>query len=56
MSVLAHTKRPCTSFRGIALRYFTPVGADPYIRTGPYDPNPSHRLGNLVEVAAGRKT
>ena len=41
--------------RGIALRYFNPIGADPHFRTGPYDPNPSHLLGNLVEVAAGRK-
>lgn len=41
-------------FRGIALRYFNPIGADPEMRTGPYDPAPSHVLGKLVDVAMGR--
>jgi UDP-glucose 4-epimerase len=41
--------------RCISLRYFNPIGGDPNYRSGPYDPNPSHLLGNLVEVAGGRK-
>lgn len=41
--------------RCISLRYFNPIGADPKYRSGPYDANPSHLLGNLVEVAGGRK-
>jgi UDP-glucose 4-epimerase len=40
---------------GLSLRYFNPIGADPAFRSGPYIKNPSHLLGNLVEVASGRK-
>lgn len=40
--------------RGIALRYFNPIGADPQMRSGPYDPEPSHVLGKLMAVATGR--
>ena len=36
------------------LRYFNPIGADPMMRTGPYDPNPSHVLGKMVNVALGK--
>jgi len=41
--------------KGIALRYFNPIGADPQMRSGPYAPNPSHVLGKLVAVAQGRE-
>ena len=41
--------------KGIALRYFNPIGADPKLRTGNQIPNPSHVLGNLVQVATGKK-
>jgi UDP-glucose 4-epimerase len=41
--------------KALSLRYFNPIGADPQLRSGPYDPNPSHLLGNLIEVASGRK-
>lgn len=41
--------------KGIALRYFNPIGADPKLRTGNQLPNPSHVLGNLVQVATGKK-
>jgi UDP-glucose 4-epimerase len=41
--------------RGLSLRYFNPIGADPKLRTGPYKKNPSHLLGGLVEVASGRR-
>ncbi|GHG11478.1 UDP-glucose 4-epimerase GalE [Deinococcus piscis] len=39
--------------RGIALRYFNPVGADPQGRSGPYLDDPSHLLGRLVSAARG---
>ncbi len=37
--------------RGIALRYFNPIGADPKMRSGMHIKEPSHILGKLVEVA-----
>ncbi|MCR1781999.1 UDP-glucose 4-epimerase GalE [Nocardioides carbamazepini] len=37
-----------TSLRVLSLRYFNPVGADPWLRTGPYQPDPSHVLGRLL--------
>ena len=39
--------------KGIALRYFNPIGADPQMRTGPYDPAPTHVLGKMVSAALG---
>lgn len=45
----------CTSYgmRGIALRYFNPIGADPNMRTGIHLQFPTHVLGKLVGVALG---
>ncbi|GHF35874.1 UDP-glucose 4-epimerase GalE [Deinococcus metalli] len=40
--------------RGLALRYFNPIGADPALRSGPYLSSPSHVLGRIMEAAAGR--
>ncbi len=40
-------------FKGIALRYFNPIGADPKMRTGPFISEPSHILGKLMSVAKG---
>jgi UDP-glucose 4-epimerase len=40
--------------RGIALRYFNPIGADPKMRTGAYVKEPTHVLGRLVSVALGK--
>lgn len=40
--------------RGIALRYFNPIGADPSMRTGVHVQFPSHVLGKLVDTALGR--
>lgn len=40
--------------RGIALRYFNPIGADPKMRTGAYVKTPTHVLGRLVSVAQGK--
>ncbi|TDA66681.1 MAG: UDP-glucose 4-epimerase GalE [Chloroflexi bacterium] len=39
--------------RGIALRYFNPIGADPKMRSGIHVERPSHVLGKLVDVALG---
>lgn len=43
----------CTAYgmRGIALRYFNPIGADPKMRSGIHIQFPSHILGKLVETA-----
>lgn len=43
-----------SSLRGLILRYFNPIGADPQMRTGPFVANPSHLLGKLIEVVQGR--
>jgi len=46
----------CTAYgmKGIALRYFNPIGADPKLRSGLYVKAPTHILGKLVETAQGR--
>ncbi|MFE6054372.1 UDP-glucose 4-epimerase GalE [Kitasatospora sp. NPDC056446] len=36
--------------RVITLRYFNPIGADPQLRTGLQDLNPTHALGKLIEA------
>ena len=45
----------CSAYgmRGIALRYFNPIGADPQMRSGIHVERPSHVLGKLVDVALG---
>lgn len=50
LSDLAHA----TPLRGIALRYFNPIGADPQLRSGVHVPEPSHVLGKLVDTALGK--
>lgn len=47
----------CSAYcmHGIALRYFNPIGADPLMRSGAYQPNPSHVLGKLLQVALGKE-
>jgi len=40
--------------RGIALRYFNPIGADPQMRSGLQLKNPTHALGQLVEARLGK--
>lgn len=46
----------CSAYgmRGIALRYFNPIGADPKMRSGIHVENPSHILGRLVDTALGK--
>jgi UDP-glucose 4-epimerase len=39
--------------KGIALRYFNPIGADPKMRSGSHAQNPTHVLAKLVETAQG---
>jgi UDP-glucose 4-epimerase len=41
--------------RGIALRYFNPIGADPKMRSGIHVAKPTHVLGKLVDTAQGRQ-
>jgi len=41
--------------RGLSLRYFNPIGADPKMRSGMHAANPSHVMGQLVQVARGEK-
>ncbi len=47
----------CTSYgmKGIALRYFNPIGADPQMRTGLHVKEPSLVLGKLVQTALGKQ-
>ena len=47
----------CSAYplRGVSLRYFNPIGADPEMRSGPYIEKPTHLLGNLVETYTGRR-
>jgi UDP-glucose 4-epimerase len=42
------------NMKGIALRYFNPIGADPNMRTGSYLKNPSHLLGKIFSAAMNR--
>jgi UDP-glucose 4-epimerase len=41
--------------KGIALRYFNPIGADPKMRSGIHAKHPTHILGKLVDVALGKQ-
>lgn len=41
--------------KGIALRYFNPIGADPQMRSGMHIKEPSHILGKLIAVALGEE-
>ncbi len=41
--------------KGIALRYFNPIGADPKMRSGIHVKVPTHVLGKLVDTALGKQ-
>jgi UDP-glucose 4-epimerase len=41
--------------KGIALRYFNPIGADPKMRSGIHVPFPTHVVGKLVDTAQGKQ-
>lgn len=42
-----------TGLRALLLRYFNPIGADPGLRSGAYDPQAGHVLARLVAAARG---
>jgi UDP-glucose 4-epimerase len=44
-----------TQLRAIILRYFNPIGSDPYRRFGVYVRAPSHALGQIVMAARGQR-
>ncbi|HEX5906855.1 MAG TPA: NAD-dependent epimerase/dehydratase family protein, partial [Propionibacteriaceae bacterium] len=44
-----------TRLRAIILRYFNPIGSDPYLRSGVYVRDPSHALGQIVMAARGQR-
>ncbi len=44
-----------TSLRAIILRYFNPIGSDPDLASGLYDPEPSHVIGQMVLAVTGVK-
>jgi UDP-glucose 4-epimerase len=44
-----------TSLRAIILRYFNPIGSDPYLRSGVHVRTPSHALGQIVMAARGQR-
>jgi len=51
--------RDCTQaypIRGISLRYFNPIGADPAMRTGMQRPEPSHVLGRIIDATRYDRT
>ena len=43
------------ALKGIALRYFNPIGADPKMRTGMQVLLPSHVVGKMVSTATGKE-
>jgi UDP-glucose 4-epimerase len=44
-----------TRLQAIMLRYFNPIGSDPYLRSGIHVPAPSHALGQIVMAARGQR-
>jgi UDP-glucose 4-epimerase len=54
MEMILHDFCAAYNMRGIALRYFNPIGADPKMRTGLHVDNPSHILGRMVDVQLGK--
>lgn len=42
-----------SALRGLALRYFNPIGADPQARSGPYQKEATHILGRLMAAIQG---
>lgn len=54
MEMVLEDLSKATHLRGIALRYFNPIGADPKLRSGIHVREPSHVLGKMVDVALGK--
>ncbi len=55
MEMILEDMSRATQIRGIALRYFNPIGADPKFRSGVHARFPSHVLGKLVDTALGKQ-
>jgi len=53
MEMILHDYCMAYGMRGIALRYFNPIGADPKLRSGIHVERPTHVLGKLVDTAMG---
>ena len=53
MEMILEDLSNATQLRGIALRYFNPIGAEPGMRVGPYDKHPTHVVANMVKVVTG---
>ena len=53
MEMILHDFCAAYGMKGIALRYFNPIGADPKMRSGIHVKAPSHVLGKLVDTALG---
>ena len=53
MEMILHDFCAAYDMKGIALRYFNPIGADPKMRSGVHVKEPSHVLGRLVNTALG---
>ena len=54
MEMILHDFCMSYGMRGIALRYFNPIGADPKMRSGLHVESPTHALGRLVDVQLGK--
>jgi UDP-glucose 4-epimerase len=55
MEMVLQDMAAATELRGIILRYFNPIGADPDLESGVYVREPSHVLGQLTLAAQGLK-
>jgi UDP-glucose 4-epimerase len=55
MEMILHDFCAAYGMRGIALRYFNPVGADPKMRSGLHIKDPSLVVGKLVSTALGKQ-
>jgi len=55
MEMVLHDFCAAYGMRGIALRYFNPIGADPKMRSGIHVSSPTHVVGKLVDTAQGRQ-
>jgi UDP-glucose 4-epimerase len=53
MEMILHDYCAAYGMKGISLRYFNPIGADPKMRSGIHVEHPSHVLGKLVDTAMG---
>jgi UDP-glucose 4-epimerase len=54
MEMVLHDFCVAYGMKGIALRYFNPIGADPKMRSGIHVKEPSHIVGKLVSAAQGK--